>query len=626
MITAGAPWSILGPAMAGAAGVLVALYVLKLRRRRIEVPFVDLWRKVLRDTESTALWRKLRRILSLLLQLLLLGLLGLAIADPRLAASERGRTLALVIDVSASMQATDGEGGTRLQQAKEEARKLVRGLGAEDVAIIIALSGRPAPATGPSSDERELLAAIDSLTATDGPADSARALRLAADALRGRPHPMLVLISDGCDGLPAPPEELRAASFHFIPIGSSGDNVGLTAFAVRRYRANQSAYEVLVELQSFRDAASELKLELLQDGEVVEAEKLTLAAGERLQRVFSNLAGEGTRLTARLSRASAPGALDALPLDDQAYALLPPRKKLKVLLVAPTQNLFLEGALLLDENLDVEKIAPAAWDAARARKFDAVVLDGFVPPKPPDTHTLYVDPRGEGGPFPIRGQVDQPIITETAAGHPLLRWVTFKDLNVSRASSFQLGPGDVAVASSFRQPIIAARESGGRKVVALGFDVRKSDLPLRVAFPVLLVNALDWFAGADTGVVASYTLGQAWRLPAPAGVAEISVRAPDGKLGAAPVHDGRATYFGEQAGYYELSSPGTAPRLVAANLANAAESRIKPASELSAFGKPLTRPPAGRIGVRRVLWPYLLALALLLAFGEWFTYNRRTTV
>jgi hypothetical protein len=626
VITAGAPWSILGPAMAAGGGVLIALYILKLRRRRIEVPFVDLWRKVLRDTESTALWRKLRRILSLLLQLVLLALIGLAIADPRLATSQRGRTIALMVDVSASMQATDGEGGTRLQQAKEEARKLVRTLGAEDVVIVIALSGRPAPASGPSSDERELLAAIDSLAATDGPADPARALRLAADALRGRPNPMLVLIGDGCDALPAPAEELRSAAFHFIPVGKSSDNVGLTAFAVRRYRANQTAYEVLVELHSFRDAASEVKLELLQDGEVVETETVTMAAGERLQRVFSNLAGEGTRLTARLSRASGTGALDALPLDDVAYALLPPRKKLKVLLVAKAQNLFLEGALLLDENLDVQKMAPSAWDPVRANGFDAVVLDGFVPPTPPETHTLYVDPHGDGGPFPVAGELSSPIVTESATNHPLLRWVTFKDLNVSRASRFQLAPGDVAVASSFRQAIIAARDSGGRKVVAIGFDVRKSDLPLRVAFPVMLVNALDWFAGADTGVVASYALGQPWRLPAPAGAKEIAVRSPDGKQGAAPVHDGRATYFGEQAGYYQLVSPGVAPRLVAANLANAAESRIKPASELSAFGQPLTRPPEGRAGVRRVLWPYLLALVLALAFAEWFTYNRRTTV
>src|SRR5439155_399419 len=118
-----------------------------------------------------------------------------------------------------------------------------------------------------------------------------------------------------------------------------------TAFAVRRYRANQTAYEVLVEVQSFGPAAQTARLELLQDGEVVEVEPLTLQAGERVQRRYPNLAGEGTRLMARLADAH-----DALPLDDVAYALLPPRHKLKVLVVT-AGDLFLMGALLLDENL-----------------------------------------------------------------------------------------------------------------------------------------------------------------------------------------------------------------------------------------------------------------------------------
>src|SRR5581483_12425054 len=122
--------------------------------------------------------------------------------------------------------------------------------------------------------------------------------------------------------------------------------------------------------------------------------------------------------------------------------------------------------------------------------------------------------------------VDAPIVTEIAAKHPVMRWVTLADLNVTRASRFQLEPGDVAVASALRDPIIVARDRNGRKSVALGFDLRKSDLPMRVAFPALVVNALDWFAGADTGLMPSVPLGQAWRLPAPAGALEVEVRGP----------------------------------------------------------------------------------------------------
>ena len=109
MTLAGAPLSLVGPAMAAGAAALVALYLLKLRRRRLEVPFAELWKRVLSETQSTALWKKLRRIVSLVVQLVLLALILTAILDPHLSATQHGRSIAIVVDTSASMQSTDGD-------------------------------------------------------------------------------------------------------------------------------------------------------------------------------------------------------------------------------------------------------------------------------------------------------------------------------------------------------------------------------------------------------------------------------------------------------------------------------------------------------------------------------------
>lgn len=609
----GAPVSLVAPALAAGTAALVALYLLKLRRRRLEVPFADLWRRVVSESQSTALWKKLRRIVSLVVQLVLLALILTALLDPRLSASQHGRSLAIVVDTSASMQAVD-VGRSRLDVAKDEARRLVRGLAGDDEAMIVAMDARPAPIGGFTRDDRALLHDVDALAADDTAADVMRAMTLAGDALRGRPRPTLVLIGDGAWNaaeLDAATRTLGAVDVRFVPVGKSSDNVAITAFAVRRYQANQTAYEVLVEVQSFRPAPSTVTLQLVQDGEVVETQKLALGAGERVQRLYPDLAGGGARLEARLT-----DARDALPRDDVAYAVLPEKRKQKVLLVT-AGDLFLEGALLLDENLDVDKIAPGKYDAAATAKYDAVVLDGLTPDAPPRTHALYLDPRGPSSPFAARATIDAPIVTETAAAHPLMRWVALKDLNIARASTFALAPGDVAVASSFKHPIVVARERDGRKTVALGFDLKRSDLPLRVAFPVLLINALDWFAGGDAGLAASYATGRAWRLPVPAGTNELFVVAPDGTRTRAPVHDGRASYVAMHAGFYALEPNG---KLVAANLADARESSIAPVAH------PWPPPELGRVGVRRQLWPYLVLLALVLAFAEWWTYNRRITV
>jgi len=113
----------------GAAGALVVVfYILKLRRRAVPVPFSRIWDSVLRDKQATELFSKLRRLLSLLLQLALLALLVLALGDPKPKEDLReGRHLVLLLDASASMKAIDVK-PTRLAQAKAEAEKLVRGL------------------------------------------------------------------------------------------------------------------------------------------------------------------------------------------------------------------------------------------------------------------------------------------------------------------------------------------------------------------------------------------------------------------------------------------------------------------------------------------------------------------
>ena len=109
---------------AGGAGILTVLYLLKLRRRDVVVVFLDFWQHAAQETQADSLFKRLRRWLSLALQLVLLALLALAIADPRLGSSwlTEQRTL-LLIDTSASMKTADGaQGESRLAQGLRIAR------------------------------------------------------------------------------------------------------------------------------------------------------------------------------------------------------------------------------------------------------------------------------------------------------------------------------------------------------------------------------------------------------------------------------------------------------------------------------------------------------------------------
>jgi von Willebrand factor type A domain/Aerotolerance regulator N-terminal len=630
MTFAGAPLSTLAPIFGVAAAAITALYILKLRRRRIEVPFARLWMRVLAERESSSLWRRLKRLISLMIQLAILALVVAAIGDPRAARGSGGRTIALLVDASASMRAAD-EAPTRFARAQKEAHRLVDGLGPGDAVLVMRLDGQPLALGGLETDDRELHRRIDAIEPSDTPADLDRGLRIAADLLRGQPHPTLILVGDGAwprDVLdrvrlaaPAPDGgadlaaiDLAGVDLRYVPVGATGENVGIVGFSVRRYQANRASYEVFVAVRSYRTKPSPVKLELLQDGEVVDVQTLDLAPGATVEHFYPNLAGAGTRLEARIQ----PG--DPFPVDDHAWALLPPIKKQKVQLVT-SGNLFLEGALLLDENAAVDKIPPSAWDPAAQKGYDALVFDGFTPPEKPKIPAIYIDPSGPGSPFAIGGELRSPQITDTAAKHPLMRWVTLRDVNMARASRFVLAPADVALASSARDPIIVARD-GAEKAVAIGFDVRKSDLPLRVAFPVLLVNALEWFAGDDASLQASFRTGRTFHVPASG---DLLLRDPDGQSSRLAVIDGRAAFTPRKVGFYSMEG-GPEARTLAASLADPAESAIQPAREITVAGRPLAAPEGFSPGLRRELWALLVFAALAIGLVEWWTYNRRVTV
>ena len=183
-------------------------------------------------------------------------------------------------------------------------------------------------------------------------------------------------------------------------------------------------------------------------------------------------------------------------------ATIPPLPRRRILRVGGA-DLYLDGALLgLGRTVHVDRLPAADADraAARARDYDLVVFDGVTPSAPPTAgRFLYFDPQGPGSPFaaarearPVRDPVLDP--ASLRRDHPLLRQLDLTDVNVAEAHRLVLGPGDVALAASFDVPLIVARERPGLRIAALAFDPRRSDLPMRPAFPLLVANALAWAA------------------------------------------------------------------------------------------------------------------------------------
>ena len=617
-------------ALAGAA--VVVFYILKLRRRPVAVPFSKIWQKILRDKEATSLFSQLKRLLSLLLQLALLALLLLALGDPRAAANLiEGRNIVVLIDGSASMKATD-VGPSRIESARERVRAMVRGLSGSDRMLIAQMDAAVTPLSTLTGEISELEAGVAAVKASDASADFARSLRFASDTLRGLPSPEIIIVSDGAlseatDS--AGPVHLGEIKLSYVPIGLHAKNAAITGFSVRRYPLDKSRYEVMLEVTNTGDEAMDVELSLLGDGQLTDLSRLRLNPHEKLPRFYPNLSGASKTLEAKI--ALGDGTRDDLPADDHAYALLPERRRARVQVVS-SGNMFLEAALLLDEYLDVTTVDPTKYPAKGV--YDVTIFDGVTPSVATGSGSLlYLDPTGTNVPFEVGKLVDDDIgFDELDAKSPLLRYTALSDVNIARAHILKGDKDDKVVARSFKGPLLIQGRRAGVKFVALGFDVRESDFPLRIAWPLFLLNTINDFVEEDVGYISSFRTGTVWSIPASSAAETATLELPDGTKRSVPIKDGRAVFLGQEAGFYKISTSTTPAggaedvTMFAANLADPQESSIAVREKLEVDGRVAGEVGEFKIGVRREMWVYLLLAVLLVTTLEWLTFRRRVTV
>jgi hypothetical protein len=613
-----------------AAAVVSGLYLLRPRRLPRKVAYLALWEQLLSSARTSQLFGRLRRVGSWLLALLLVALLTAALADPRPAAAER--TLHVVLlDAGLGMQATD-LAPSRFERLRARAHELVDRLPEGDVGLVVAAGGTPT-AGHISGDPAALHAEIDRLSPSDAEADLAEALALALDAAHDERRVRVGLFTVG----PVPlPGSLRARADERgvtffgpgLPPAEAPANYAITALAARPHPLDPSRAEVLLEVASHAPAPADVEVVLTTEGRAVEVVRWSLAAGERARRLFAEVSGLDRTLEARLRVLSGPP--DALPADDVGVCRVARRARLRVG-VASADNAFLEAALLLDEALEVSDVS--ADETIAPGRFDVVIFDGTAPAEPYAGPALYLapDPR-RGGAAPLRLEAEPEVLRPRFdvfdADHPLLRWLSLRNVNVGRALHFVPAPGDEVVAGDEGVPLIVAgeREVAGTSVpfVALAFDVRQSDLPLRVAWPVLLLDAIRLLAPESASEPTSARAG----VPFEEAVGEGDVRlrlAGATRSQPVAVRAGRARLSIDHAGVHRLEA-GRDELLVAVGPASGRASALGPVAPVELDGRPLAAfelPP--RRGARRP-WEWLALAALFVLFAEALAFHRRWTV
>lgn len=660
----------LGLLALGLALPVIALYLLKVQRRSVPVAYLRLWEELVQETQRRSLFERLKRWLSLLLQLLILLGLVLALADPRRAAApEDARQVVVVLDASASMQTREADGRTRFAHALEAIRAEIEAKDPADAFALIVASDRVEVRCPLEQGRLRLLSALEGVQVTGRVLDAPRAISFARAIVADQPHPEVVVFGDGGAGrlaqlagatapltsaaapppksppagAPKPPAPLR---LHLV--GQASENVGILRFSARKNRSLGTDY-VLARVKNFGTEERQLSLELSLDGQVQKVLSRTLQPGAELSERLQLDLPQGGVLRLELG-GRVP--FDALSLDDVAYAVVQPARKHRVLVVAPSAAAlepYRVAFAAMEELIDPTSQALSAAEFAALepaeRQADLIVCSGVLPEGLPREAALLLAGQALPDFLPATEQAreEQPAVWDWQREHLLNRYLNWRDLPLPPARPLQLQAGQ-ALVQSYEGALVAAFDQGGRQVLWLGFDPGSRLFPFRLAFPLLLRNALAWFEQEGRLLLRpSYAPGEVIEPlgKTTADAVEVSwfpAGATEPLTQDLPVHEGRfrfartedaspvlfrLTRRGPDGGAPALEEVATAINLFAPEESQIAPAPLRPGPSPDA---PPAPPESGwASSLPLALWPLLVGLALALWLGEWLTYHQRWT-
>ena len=643
--------------------LLLLLYFLKLKRREHIVSSTLLWKRAVHDLQVNAPFQRLRRNILLLVQLLMLLAILLALAWPILSlVAGPGKRYVVLIDRSASMNTTDTDsqnGGLpeRLDTAKEQAKVFIESMRSKalfslkdksDQTMVIAFDNHAKVMCNFTSDKRQLISAIDAITEGHNRSSLSEAVVVAnafsqspgteADGQSSVESAKLILFSDGqiqdLDQLTVGSDDL---TFHCI--GESASNIAVTAMQARRLFENPDQVEVFATVANYGQTQVTCDVQLSFDNDVRAVRSVTIPPAKTDNASKSVSPGKiavNFSLTETRSGIIEVRQLqnDSLACDDAAWSILYAPERLSVLLVT-NGNVVLESALKACPIARFEVCSPAQFDGMEhsvmsvEQPFDVIVLDNCLPAQLPKCRYLVFGRPPNGIDISTTGQLENQVMVDWRPKHPVLKYVKLE--NFYAAKCFQMNlPRDAEVLAEFNQtPAMSLIRRNGSVFLLAGFNVLETNWPFEPSFVLFCYNATN-FLGLQTGqnrqtylqvgdpIIVEGLNPEITALINGPGLTDMEVKSNS----AGTIRFANTS----EVGVYSLNVSEQPVRFFAVNLLNEQESNIQPVRELVLPGQNVTAQESGMSRANLPLWPYLVCIALILAFLEWLIYTYKVQI
>lgn len=644
--------------LAGLAAVGLPLYVHLLRQyKRNPQPFSSLM-FFERRVQSSVKHRRLRYLVLFAMRLALIVLLALAFANPFVtrtsAATQRRKLTVIAIDRSFSMHE-----GNRMAQAKEEANRVLNGLGARDAVQVVALDSNLENLTQPEADHAVASAAIESIEPNDRASsfgEFTRALRVLdqSGGMRLDAH----LISDMQQtSMPPNFRDLQVGPHTVLTLHKVGKtnapNWGVNTVTTSAHVYDPKLTRLTATVAGWQTSTATRTVSLVLDGKTLASKQVNVPANSRAQVEFTgfDVPYGAHRGEVRITPS------DALPQDDEfpfSVTRSDPSRVLFLYAGNRTQQAFYYKSAMEsapDSGLIVQPLSIEQAGHVDFTKYAYVVLNdpgdlgrdlaqllcGYVSrggavlialgPNTISAGRVPLSSDRISGAHQIQGAgfVDEQHPAVVGTGH-------FENVQFSNAAWITPKAGARVVAKLANgSPLLIDEPMGeGRELIfASTLDNSTSDLPLHTSFVAFVVQSGHYLAGLED-TSASVTVGTPAMLRHTKDQSTAAdVIGPDGKHALSLAEATKALTFDlSQDGFYDVQR-ADGRRILLAVHADRRESDLTTAPEenldlwrntgVTAAGD---RNPAQETGTAEQLtrpwslWRYALLLVLIAALVE----------
>ena len=446
-----------------------------------------------------------------------------------------------------------------------------------------------------------------------GPADMEAALEIGQSILRDGPGGSIAIISDG---------RFRIANSQLLANAGLVDVIpGASELRIDRVTARQApggGMQVLVGVASTFADSNAVDVTLSAGGEEIASQTVQVPANGWAGAVFEDVRTAST--------ADITVALRGQPASESRAGATPsrmsPSTELRAAVVSGEPSSYIRALDILP-NVIVQGIAPSSYDPEAT--FDLYVFDRFVPETLPKASMIFFNPPLDNLVFEVSAEVSGSLPIE-AHNSLLLQFVDLSFLEPGEG-------GSISIPEWSRPDLLldagAAMFHGildGRRTVVASFDPVDAGMTDTAAFPMFMMNAVEWANPLRALPNASrVSVGQKLHVQPHPQATDLEVSGSDGE--GARRFDATAAAIGpfHEAGGYRLTQVANTRTLgIEEFTVHAPWSGDSPLDSKIALGPPPALGPASletRPGSSE-LWMWIALAALLVMGAEWLWFHK----